>query len=308
MKNFPVGTHVVTVVDKNSPRGFVKRGSVGVVQSFVDDDFVIKMPDGREIKFLREDLMSQRDSFRVEHIKVDLSPEEISSWIVFEFIAGSTAYGLNTPDSDQDVVGTYVLPTEMMLGLKEFQDTVVRHEPDATYHEIEKLIQLGAKGNPNVIEFAKISQIPELVKVSPKNELILELFTRWNELFLSKYVFRAYQGYAISQFKKIEQDLRNHGEIRWKHACHLLRLLWSGTQCLIHGDVVVRPKDVDIHVHNRLMEIRHGRVSLEEMMDWRQKLEEDFQSAFDACVLPDTANFEEAHKLLVRIRKSNFSA
>jgi len=34
--------------------------------------------------------------------------------------------------------------------------------------------------------------------------------------------FQTFNGYAMSQFKKIEQDIRNHGEVRWKHAMHLL--------------------------------------------------------------------------------------
>src|SRR3989454_1394671 len=32
----------------------------------------------------------------------------------------------------------------------------------------------------------------------------------------------------MSQFKKLEQDLRARGEIKWKHAMHLMRLLLSG--------------------------------------------------------------------------------
>jgi uncharacterized protein len=41
-------------------------------------------------------------------------------------------------------------------------------------------------------------------------------------------IFQTFNGYAMSQFKKIEQDIRNHGEVRWKHAMLLLRLLLTG--------------------------------------------------------------------------------
>ena len=45
-------------------------------------------------------------------------------------------------------------------------------------------------------------------------------------------IFQTFNGYAMSQFKKIEQDIRNHGEVRWKHAMHLLRLLLTGAATL----------------------------------------------------------------------------
>jgi uncharacterized protein len=43
--------------------------------------------------------------------------------------------------------------------------------------------------------------------------------------FLSKLIYQTYNGYVMSQFKKLEQDLRALGEIKWKHAMHLNQLL-----------------------------------------------------------------------------------
>ena len=44
---------------------------------------------------------------------------------------------------------------------------------------------------------------------------------------------------AGEKFKKIEQDIRNSGEIKWKHAMHLLRLLLTGAATLREGRVSV---------------------------------------------------------------------
>ena len=52
--------------------------------------------------------------------------------------------------------------------------------------------------------------------------------------------FQTFTGYAMSQFKKIEQDLRNHGEVRWQNALYLLRLLLTGAATLRTGAVPVR--------------------------------------------------------------------
>ena len=42
-------------------------------------------------------------------------------------------------------------------------------------------------------------------------------------VFLSKLIYKTYNGYVLSQFKKLEQDLRTKGEIKQKHAMHLMQ-------------------------------------------------------------------------------------
>ena len=69
-------------------------------------------------------------------------------------------------------------------------------------------------------------------------------------------IFQTFNGYAMSQFKKIEQDIRTQGEVRWKHAMHLLRLLLTGAQTLREGRVPVR---VEAH-RDRLLSIKRGEV------------------------------------------------
>lgn len=305
-KNFPNGTHIVTIVDKRIGEGQVKKGSVGVVyQRLTENSYLIKLPDGREFSMYDNEMRPRRDSFRAEHIRTDLTFTDIRPWMVYEFVRGSIAYGLNTPESDEDLTGAFVLPPRFLFGMKKYKDTVHKNpdQSDEEYHEIGKLIQLACAGNPNVIEFGEIIKIPALVKLAPTDELICELFDRWSDIFLSKYVFQAYQGYAISQFKLIERDLRNRETIRWKHACHLLRLLWSGTECMKIGRIILRPKDHSEYIHNRLMEVRSGLCTEEQLRKWRIELEKDFQAAFDSCNLRDKADFEEANKLLIAIRE-----
>lgn len=305
-KNFPNGTHIVTLVDKPYKEGLVKRGSVGVVhERLSEDSYQVKLPDGRELSFLATEMRPQRDSFRAEHVSTELTYEQIKPLIVFEFIRGSVAYGLNTPESDEDTTGAFVLPTRMFFGIKKYQDTVHKNpdKSDTEYHEIEKLIKLAAKGNPGIIEIGSLAKIPELVKISPHDEIICELLDQWNDIFVSKYVFRAYQGYALSQFKKIEHDLRSNNKIRWKHACHLIRLLWCGTEAMKTGEIVVRPKDHSILIHNRLMEIRSGNCSEEQFWKYKIELEKDFQESFERCGLKECADLDKAEKFLVAIRE-----
>ena len=50
--------------------------------------------------------------------------------------------------------------------------------------------------------------------------------------FLSKLVYQTYNGYVLSQFKRLETDLRNRGALKWKHVMHLIQLLLAAVAIL----------------------------------------------------------------------------
>src|SRR5205085_808702 len=119
------------------------------------------------------------------------------------------------------------------------------------------------------------------------------------DMFLSKLVYQTYNGYALSQFKKLEQDLRARGEIRWKHAMHLVRLLLSGITVLREGFVPVR---VDEH-RDRLLAIKRGEASWDDVDAWRLALHGEFDDAFAATRLPERPDYGRANDFLVRARR-----
>ena len=45
--------------------------------------------------------------------------------------------------------------------------------------------------------------------------------------------------------KKLEQDLRTRGAIKWKHAMHLVRLLFAGITVMEEHVVPVAPFDIE---------------------------------------------------------------
>jgi hypothetical protein len=103
----------------------------------------------------------------------------------------------------------------------------------------------------------------------------------------------------MSQFKKLEQDLRTRGEIKWKHAMHLIRLLIQGIGILRNADVPVR---ISEH-RTSLLGIRDGRMSWSEVNTWRLSLHREFDEAFGVTALPDMPNYEDANRLLVMARR-----
>ena len=78
-------------------------------------------------------------------------------------------------------------------------------------------------------------------------------------------VYLTYNGYVMSQFKKLQADLRNKGEVKWKHVMHLLRLLLAGIAILEQGQL---PVHVGEH-RERLLSVKRGELSFELCEAWR---------------------------------------
>ncbi len=100
----------------------------------------------------------------------------------------------------------------------------------------------------------------------------------------------------MSQFKKMQADLRNQGEVKWKHVMHLIRLLISGIDVLRHGTVPVR---VDEH-REQLLAISRGELPWEETEKWRLSLHREFDRAVQTTTLPERPDYERANEFLVR--------
>jgi hypothetical protein len=103
----------------------------------------------------------------------------------------------------------------------------------------------------------------------------------------------------MSQFKKMEGDVRQTGKYRPKHALHLIRLLMAGATALREAFI---PVDMSEH-REKLLPILSEELSLEELADWRRQLEEDFNRAFEQTRLADRPDVEKANDFLIRIRQ-----
>ena len=132
-----------------------------------------------------------------------------------------------------------------------------------------------------------------------KTTPLAEELLRIRQAFLSQMIFQTFNGYALSQFKKIEQDIRNQGEVRWKHAMHLLRLLITGAATLREARVPVR---VETH-RDRLLLVKGGEVPWPEVDTWRKELHRDFERALAETKLPERPDYEAANHFLIKARR-----
>lgn len=278
----PLGTKVLTRPDN-------KVGVVNHSPATPDHTYRIRFADGSEHGYRRADLQI----FRHADAEIPGAPDDqtLHRFVIYRCIVGSTAYGLNHEGSDVDRRGFYLPPAEIHWGLPGIPEQL-ETDNEECYWELEKFIRLGLKANPNILECL---YSPLVETCTPLAQELIAM----RHIFLSRHIHRTYNSYVLSQFKKIEQDLRNDHGIRWKHVMHLIRLLLSGGVVLKQGFVPLR---VDEH-RDKLLAIRRGEVPWDEVELWRMKLHRELDEALTTTSLPEHPDYERANAFLLRARR-----
>ena len=294
----PVGTQVVSRIEIRDSRGTVlcPEGAVGVIVKAPADGthaYLVRHPDGSEIPLRRHNLTIRKHQQREDLEAIGVEEDELFERVIYRCVVGSRAYGLEQEASDVDLRGIYLPPADLHWSLYGVPEQIERKETDEAYWEIQKFLAMALKANPNVLE-CLYTPLVELCR-PPADELIAE-----RSRFLSKMVYQTYNGYVLSQFKKLEQDLRTVGEIRWKHAMHLIRLQLAGITALSEGRVPVRVAD---EVRERLLAIKRNEVPWTEIEAWRLELHERFDDALASSRLPDRPDYRWANDFLIRARR-----
>jgi predicted nucleotidyltransferase len=214
---------------------------------------------------------------------------ELKPSFLLRGVAGSTAHGLATPESDQDQMGVFGWPTEAFYGLTQPKESIVGNDPeDHTYHEVGKFLRLGLSSNPMVLELLWLEKYEE-------QDVWGNLFREHRKEFLhTDGVRNAFGGYARSQIRKATAG--NPSAQRYKNIRHMFRLLEEGTSLLTTGDMSVRVSDPAWY------------FSLKDLdpTEW-EPMFEDRISKFDTLdsVLPDKPNRELINSLLISYRKAH---
>ena len=114
--------------------------------------------------------------------------------IVQECISGSKVYGLDTPTSDTDVKGVFVLPAKHFYGLADYPQ-VSDATNDVVFYELGRYIELLLANNPSMLELAAT---PER-HVLQQHELMQQVQV---SDFVSLQCAKTFGGYATSQLKR----------------------------------------------------------------------------------------------------------
>ena len=295
----PIGTQVVLREERHADDSTVEmpKGTVAeIVQTPGENHgaYLIRCANGTTMYVQREmfSLLKQVKRGPVGDPNQSFGGQDLHRFIVYRCVVGSRAYGLSRDGSDVDRRGVYVPPAELEWSLYGVPDQLENRETEECYWELKKFLSLALKANPNILECLFTPIVEDATEIG-------NVLRDKREIFLSKLVFQTYNGYVMSQFKKLEQDLRTTSEIGWKHAMHLIRLLLQGVETLRTSRV---PVGIPQH-REALLRIRDGQNSWTEVNEWRLELHREFEDAYRTTNLPDTPDYEEANRLLIWARR-----
>jgi len=275
----------------------IAAGVVGVIVDSPADGqhaYKIRLNDGREA-MLRRSEFSILKEFKGEGIDSAAQGMEFDDWkqfVIYRCVVGSQAFGLSDDASDVDRRGIYLPPAELHWSLYGVPEQIENNETQEAYWELQKFLVMALKANPNILECL---HTPMVEHATPLIEELLE----HRKVFLSKLIYQTYNGYVMSQFKKLEQDLRARGEIKWKHAMHLIRLLLSGITALREGELRVRLEEY----REALLKVKRGEQPWAEVTVWRLRLHKEFDEAFATTRLAERPDYGWANEFLVRARR-----
>ncbi len=296
---FVEGSQVVTSrpIQGSSGRTVHPAGAVGVVVKAPMDPqhaYRIRFPDGFEAALHHHELTlladyKQRNACGSRDLPAN---DGLFGRVIFRCVIGSRAYGLDDAASDTDRRGIYLPPADSHWSLYGVPEQIENEATQEAYWEIQKFIILALKANPNVLECL---YTPIVETATPLARELLEL----KDIFLSRLVYQTYNGYVMSQFKKMQASIRNRGQVKWKHVMHLVRLLLSGITVLRDGFV---PVSVGEH-RDALLAIKAGRMPWSEIETWRKTLHRQFDEAFKNSQLPARPDYERANEFLVKARR-----
>ncbi|MEX1231961.1 MAG: nucleotidyltransferase domain-containing protein [Planctomycetaceae bacterium] len=297
---FSVGTQIVCLRDivGENGRTLHPRGSVGVVVKAprdLDHSYRVRFLDGVEETLKPSELtpLAKFKEGEIGHSEITAGRSNLFERVIYRCVIGSQAYGLAGDESDIDRRGFYLPPAELHWSLYGVPEQLECEETQEAYWEIQKFLVLALKANPNVLECL---YTPLVETTTPLADELLAM----RSIFLSKLVYQTYNGYVMSQFKKMQSDIRNQGQVKWKHVMHLIRLLISGISVLKEGFVPVR---VDDH-RDQLLAIKRGEVPWDETEKWRKSLHQEFDKALTETKLPDRPDYEKANDFLIKARRA----
>lgn len=219
--------------------------------------------------------------------------------IVYRSIAGSTLYGMNTPESDLDKMGFLVEPRTHIIGLHKFEQTV---EDECTIYSLRKYVSLLAKGNPTVSEILFAPK--HLVEI---DEFNIRMGLLWDsEAWLTQRTLKSYLGYMGQQWERLiglrgQRNVNRHELIEkhgydTKYAAHIIRLGLLGNELAQTGGLVLPMPSAP---RSLLKSIRAGKFSLEVIKDLKLDLEADLERQIKLNRFPAESDRNKLSDLLV---------
>ena len=136
--------------------------------------------------------------------KEELKEKILKEDIVLKAYYGSKLFGTDTPDSDSDYIGIYMVPKQVLFGMEKLEEIDLstnktqskntNEDEDIKFYSIKKFFQIAYKNGPNAVEMLFTPE-DRIIQKSPIWDKIASNF----HLFVSQRVFSSMFEYALSQ-------------------------------------------------------------------------------------------------------------
>ncbi|BCJ77108.1 nucleotidyltransferase [Catellatospora sp. IY07-71] len=216
---------------------------------------------------------------------------------ILSVVVGSRAYGLSGPASDTDRRGVFAAPTRLFWSLDKPPTHVDGPAEEQFSWEVERLCTLALTANPTVLECL---WSPLIEKLTPTGERLLAV----RGAFLSQRAAETYGRYAADQFAKLRSHRERTGEVRWKQAMHMLRLLRAGAHVLSTGEVLVDVSDE----RDLLLSVKRGEVPFAEVSAQAERRSAELDAAARDSVLPAEPDRIAVDAFLVGVREEGLGS
>ena len=224
---------------------------------------------------------------------------------LYTCLIGSHAYGLATPESDTDLRGV-VIPDglEYYFGLETFDKPIeYKEDEDHVAWGLKQFAALAENCNTQVLEML-FSEKDNIRYCHPVFE---ENFIKNQKKFITKRIYEVIRGYSYSEYRKsIGESSRDLGSRRkedldkfgysCRNASHCLRLLYAGSIALQDG---VFPVRLDGSMQKICMDLKLGKLSLEEYKYLYMSFSQDLEQYYLDCTLPEHIDRAWLNKILI---------
>lgn len=203
---------------------------------------------------------------------------------------GSKGFGLSIPSSDNDELGVCVEDFSCHTCLEGKFEQYIHRDPsvlDLTIYSLEKFLRLACHGNPTILSLLFATS---LLQVDARGRQLQELAPS----LISKHWGKRFLGYMESQRQKLlgergqkrvnRKELEEKYGYDTKYAMHLLRLGYQGVEVMETGHMSM---PVGEPTHTFLMEVREGKVTINEVLETAGNLERHLKDLLHDSHLPD---------------------
>jgi RNA repair pathway DNA polymerase beta family len=200
----PVGTEVITRVDRTVGDRVITRGAVGRVAALASegDTVDVDLVGGERVRFLRDEVTPRKPGLVRYARRRDAAWDALAPCIVIDAVVGSRAWGLADERSDEDRRGVFVLPFAWTAGLVEPPLDLLADEGSRAYWEAGKAIRQALRADPNTLEMLFAAGPADV-----RDELGAELLAA-RDAFVSVEIYGSFGRYALSQLERLEHNLR----------------------------------------------------------------------------------------------------